>query len=51
MSKFEIGVSWERPNILPIWEAQVRRDLLLTGQLLTPLSVVRRLLQWSAGYD
>ena len=22
--KFEYGVSWERPTILPIWEAQVR---------------------------
>ena len=23
-SQFEYGVSWERPDILPIWEAQVR---------------------------
>ena len=22
--QFEYGVSWERPTILPIWEAQVR---------------------------
>jgi 2-oxoadipate dehydrogenase E1 component len=24
VSQFEFGMSWERPNILPIWEAQVR---------------------------
>lgn len=23
-SQFEYGVSWEKPDILPIWEAQVR---------------------------
>lgn len=22
--QFEYGISWERPNLLPIWEAQVR---------------------------
>jgi probable 2-oxoglutarate dehydrogenase E1 component DHKTD1 len=24
MEQFEYGVSWERPSLLPIWEAQVR---------------------------
>jgi len=23
LTKFEYGASWERPSLLPIWEAQV----------------------------
>ena len=29
--QFEYGVSWEKPDMLPIWEAQVRRYLALVS--------------------
>lgn len=38
--QFEYGASWERPNLLPIWEAQVCKSMIFTRCLLTAVSFV-----------